>query len=255
MVILQHNKRGFTLVELSIVLVIIGLLIGGILVAQSMIGTAKIQAQVRQFQQFDIAVSNFKTKFNQIPGDCNICNQANGTIAGNNDSKIGYGTDVPPTLAAGDPYFFFIDLSTMKMLTDTYKWVGVPYASSEWRLGKGNQFPKADIGRGGLIVSGNNYGDIFYTFNIADSTSNLAYWNQILGSGNVSPAEALALDTKLDDSLPVTGSVQSTSNTEAGSSSVIPFTADGSTCVSSGKYNLSLSATNLCRLVIKSNFN
>lgn len=35
-------KRGFTLVELSIVLVIIGLLVGGILAAQSMISTAKL---------------------------------------------------------------------------------------------------------------------------------------------------------------------------------------------------------------------
>ena len=52
-------KKGFTLVELSIVLVIIGLLIGGILVAQSMIHTAKIQNTVRLIQQMDTAVSNF----------------------------------------------------------------------------------------------------------------------------------------------------------------------------------------------------
>ena len=54
------NKNGFTLVELSIVLVIIGLLIGGILVAQSMIGTAKITAFTRQVQQADIAVRILK---------------------------------------------------------------------------------------------------------------------------------------------------------------------------------------------------
>ena len=62
-------KRGFTLVELSIVLVIIGLMIGGILVAQSMVGTAKIQRVVQQLQQYDVAIANFKTKYNALPGD------------------------------------------------------------------------------------------------------------------------------------------------------------------------------------------
>jgi prepilin-type N-terminal cleavage/methylation domain-containing protein len=63
------NRAGFTLIELSIVLVIIGLLIGGILVAQSMIKSAKINAQIRQLQQFDIAVLNFQNKYNSFPGD------------------------------------------------------------------------------------------------------------------------------------------------------------------------------------------
>lgn len=59
---MRRFKKGFTLVELAIVLVIIGLLIGGILVAQSMIGTSKITAAISQIQQFDAGVESFKTK-------------------------------------------------------------------------------------------------------------------------------------------------------------------------------------------------
>src|SRR5476649_2583779 len=63
------SHSGFTLVELSIVLVIIGLLIGGILVAQSMIGTSRIVAVAAQIQQFDAGVESFKAKYNALPGD------------------------------------------------------------------------------------------------------------------------------------------------------------------------------------------
>lgn len=67
--IILFMRKGFTLVELSIVLVIIGLLIGGILVAQSMINTAKINATVQQISQFDAGTMSFKARFNYLPGD------------------------------------------------------------------------------------------------------------------------------------------------------------------------------------------
>lgn len=63
-------KNGFTLVELSIVLVIIGLLIGGILVAQSLIESAKVQSLVRYIGQIDVAQAQFKERYNCLPGDC-----------------------------------------------------------------------------------------------------------------------------------------------------------------------------------------
>ena len=63
------GKKGFTLVELSIVLVVIGLLIGGILVGQSLVESAKINSVIKQFQQIDIAIGNFQGKYKAWPGD------------------------------------------------------------------------------------------------------------------------------------------------------------------------------------------
>ena len=82
------EKKGFTLVELSIVLVVIGLLIGGILTAQSMISTSKITAVVAQIQQFDAGVMSFKTKYNYLPGDApGFGGDGNGNI-----TTTGYGS-------------------------------------------------------------------------------------------------------------------------------------------------------------------
>lgn len=66
------NEKGFTLIELSIVLVIIGLLVGAIVGGQAIMGAAKISAVVTQMGQFDIAVTNFQTKFDHLPGDSNV---------------------------------------------------------------------------------------------------------------------------------------------------------------------------------------
>ena len=63
---LTNTKRGFTLVELSIVLVIIGLLIGGILVAQSMISTSKVLRFASDLGRYEVAINNFKQAYKNI---------------------------------------------------------------------------------------------------------------------------------------------------------------------------------------------
>ena len=63
------NKNGFTLIELSIVLVIIGLIIGGVLVGQDLINAATIRAQISQIEKYNTAVHTFQLKYGYLPGD------------------------------------------------------------------------------------------------------------------------------------------------------------------------------------------
>src|SRR2546428_2602115 len=67
------NKRsaqaGFTLVEIAIVLVIIGLLLGGILKGQEMITQAKIKNIVNDFNGVTVAVTSYQDRYRAIPGD------------------------------------------------------------------------------------------------------------------------------------------------------------------------------------------
>src|SRR4051812_21206607 len=63
------NQHGFTLIELSIVLVIIGLIVGGVLVGQDLIKAAQIRSTVGQIEKYNSAVNTFRTKYNGMPGD------------------------------------------------------------------------------------------------------------------------------------------------------------------------------------------
>lgn len=64
-----HSIKGFTLVELAIVMVIIGLLIGGILKGQELITSAKVNSTVSTLKNVGSAAEIFRDKYNQYPGD------------------------------------------------------------------------------------------------------------------------------------------------------------------------------------------
>ena len=61
--------RAFSLVELSIVLVILGLLVGGILAGQSLIHAAELRAVSSEYQRYRTAIYAFRDKYLGLPGD------------------------------------------------------------------------------------------------------------------------------------------------------------------------------------------
>src|SRR5579883_2923623 len=63
------REGGFTLIELSIVLVIIGLIVGGVLVGQDLIRAAQVRATISQIEKYNTAVNTFYGKYNALPGD------------------------------------------------------------------------------------------------------------------------------------------------------------------------------------------
>ena len=63
------NKQGFTLVELSIVIIIIGFLIAGVTAGQSLIESAKLNSVISEMTQLQRAYNTFRARFDAIPGD------------------------------------------------------------------------------------------------------------------------------------------------------------------------------------------
>ena len=65
----RTGSGGFSLVELSIVLVILGLLIGGILSGRALIRSAELRSVTQQYEQFVTASYAFRNKYMALPGD------------------------------------------------------------------------------------------------------------------------------------------------------------------------------------------
>jgi len=65
----HHKPNGFSLAELSIVLVIIGLLVGGISGGQKLILQSKIHAQISELKKYDVAIQSFNLAYDALPGD------------------------------------------------------------------------------------------------------------------------------------------------------------------------------------------
>ena len=199
------KKCGFTLVELSIVLVIIGLLIGGILAGQSMISTAKIQGVVRQLQQYDVAVSTFQTKFNSLPGDTATF----GT--GNNDGMI-TGTSGTIGSFTNEIANFWLNLQqggftySGKAFTSTVPAGGFDINSNS----PNSPMINADV-KGGVVAFKCDLSSV-NCYQLADWTGvSVDIWPNLFGANPkpiLTTANAFAIDSKMDDGNPATGNVR-----------------------------------------------
>lgn len=80
---MKKTQSGFTLIELAIVLVIIGLLLGGVLKGQELINSAKVKNMATDFKNIQVYIYGYQDKFRALPGDDAKANDhvANGTVA------------------------------------------------------------------------------------------------------------------------------------------------------------------------------
>jgi len=65
----KRNQSGFTLIEIAIVLVIIGLLLGGVLKGQELINSAKVKNLAGDFKNIPVFIYGYQDKYKSLPGD------------------------------------------------------------------------------------------------------------------------------------------------------------------------------------------
>ena len=66
---MKRNQSGFTLIEIAIVLVIIGLLLGGVLKGQELINSAKVKNLASDFKNIALFIYSYQDKYHALPGD------------------------------------------------------------------------------------------------------------------------------------------------------------------------------------------
>lgn len=221
-------QRGFSLVELSIVLVILGLLTGGILGGQSLIRAAEMRSVRTEHSRHVTALQTFRDKYFAVPGDMNNatafwgkdntnCAAQSGTAAtpgtcnGNGDGGVSWGYSVDN----GEKHRFWQQLSLAGIIEGNY-----PGTSTATTVVIGTDAPRSKLNNAGWGVGGalNNagsgtawgangagvvsgYGN-YLTFG-AQATNN----NPI--AGVLKAEEAWNIDTKMDDKQPGRGKVLS----------------------------------------------
>lgn len=89
-----RDKKGFTLVELAIVLVIIGIILGAVLKGQDLIASSKAKRIQKDMQGFEAMIWTYVDRVGRFPGDCN----SNGVIGYTPPlAPTGIGTATPPS--------------------------------------------------------------------------------------------------------------------------------------------------------------
>jgi prepilin-type N-terminal cleavage/methylation domain-containing protein len=193
---MKIHQKGFTLVEIAIVLVIIGLLLGGILKGQEMIVQAKIKNAMADFSGISAAYHGYQDRYRKIPGDDDGAARWSG-------AKTGDGNGIVAGL---------YNSSTTDQESRTW-WDHLRRAG--FVAGNGQAQPTNAFA--GMI--GVQTGDgVSQAAPVMNGFSSL-----IVCSANIPDKVAIAIDTSMDDGVSSTGGVraelQSTPNPAIGSTS------------------------------------
>jgi prepilin-type N-terminal cleavage/methylation domain-containing protein len=171
---------GFTLVEIALVLVIVGLLLGGILKGQEMIVQSQIKNAMADFSGITAAFAGYQDRYRAIPGDdSGAAARWVGAVAGNGNGIVG---GLYNSAAAGDE---------SRLWWDHLRRAG-------FVAGNGSEQPSnAFTGMLGVQTGDGSGGAILGGFSAL-----------VLCSANMPDKVAIAIDTSMDDGVMIAGSVR-----------------------------------------------
>jgi prepilin-type N-terminal cleavage/methylation domain-containing protein len=260
-------RYGFSLVELSIVLVILGLLTGGILAGQSLIRASELRAVTSEYQRYAAATQTFRDKYFAVPGDFRDATRfwtrqvgtadcvtnsgaavsTPGACDGNGDGRIDSAAAVS---AAGEMYQYWRQMALAGLIEGSYTGLAGPGTpTAGWDCVIGSNVPRSKISNVGWSTRqlfnyagdggwyGLDYGNLFTIGGQATGTTTM--------TAAFKSEEAWNIDTKLDDGKPGAGKVVTNwSNNCTNSASQVVLTGD---------YNLSSTSVN-CAIHFRQQF-
>ena len=212
----SSKKSAFSLIELSIVLIIIGLLIAGITGGASLIKSSELRSIMGEARGYAVAVNSFFTQYDRYPGDSDIDVGSNSKCVGDRDNTIEYsnGADCAEGLDAWN------DLKDIGAI-DLALTLGDPQVD--------NNAPPAMVPV--TNIPGSKIKGAGWAFDYLSSTSDSSLHNVVVLTGTttnkaklldvesasfadraavgiISPGDALSIDSKIDDGKSDTGNVK-----------------------------------------------
>lgn len=219
---MSRDQRGFTLIEMSIVLVIIGLIVGGILKGQEVIESARQKNVMALYDQIRAAQNTFLDRYKALPGDYNEASTKihSSVVDGNRNGYVSESTGVAGTNvssiaaangASGENYMYFQGLVASGLfaggqLTTTTATVfsggatpsalpPAPWSNTGLTVAHGTHTGTATGGAASAVTT--------VWLRLATSATTVASANAPLTA-----ASAFQIDQKFDDGLPETGRIR-----------------------------------------------
>lgn len=237
---------GFSLVELSIVLVVVGLLTGGVLGGKSLIRASELRSISADMGKYQGAIIAFRTKYNGLPGDMSNASSywpnqcvdiAGNTCNGNSDGKITIRDITVENKWCVEQLRAWQTLALSGLVEGAYtgNWpiqaqLTVPAARSglglyyinyitlSGRTGNAIQFSNglssaaANIASSGAVTPSINYGDCYEVSGQASCASSSAIGGKdesaMVGGSTLKPLDAFNIDSKMDDGVPNKGDIR-----------------------------------------------
>lgn len=182
----QRQQAGFTLVEIAVVLVIIGLIIAGVLTAQQVTQNAKITNTVQSIKSYQAAVQSYNQNYGALPGDDSKApgrfpSAAIPVIATGGDDGSLAGSYNTTAESPGESQRFWQDLRAATLIKGAATSAALP---------------------------GNSFGGVFGVQSTGTFTDGLPNGTNVVCLDKVPGSAANAIDLQLDDGAPDTGTVR-----------------------------------------------